>query len=139
MARSNPLPFRSTWFVVGCLALLVGFVARHRGAWEPLQPSEPAGPPLTPVSFMTLQPDPFPDAQTAPSLEGGVGWLNVAGPIDLKDLRGKFVVLDFWTYCCINCMHVLPELKKLERAYRKHAAAGQEEPERPVLTGPGLF
>ncbi|MCA9269018.1 MAG: redoxin domain-containing protein, partial [Planctomycetales bacterium] len=35
----------------------------------------------------------------------------------LKDLRGKFVVLDFWTYCCINCMHVLPELKKLERAY----------------------
>ncbi|MBX3412990.1 MAG: redoxin domain-containing protein [Pirellulales bacterium] len=46
-----------------------------------------------------------------------MGWLNTAGPIDLKDLRGKFVVLDFWTYCCINCMHVLPELKKLEKAY----------------------
>lgn len=52
-----------------------------------------------------------------PELEGGVGWLNTAGPLELKALRGKFVVLDFWTYCCINCMHILPELKKLERAY----------------------
>ncbi len=53
----------------------------------------------------------------APELEGGRGWLNTAGPLELKALRGKFVVLDFWTYCCINCMHILPELKKLEQAY----------------------
>ena len=32
-------------------------------------------------------------------------------------LKGKFVLLDFWTYCCINCIHVLPELKKAERKY----------------------
>ena len=60
---------------------------------------------------------PFPRHLKAPSLDGGVGWINTAGPIDLRQLRGKFVVLDFWTYCCINCMHVLPQLKKLERAY----------------------
>ncbi len=60
---------------------------------------------------------PFEQRIPAPSLSGGVGWINVAGPLDLKHLRGKFVLLDFWTYCCINCMHVLPELKKLERAY----------------------
>ncbi len=60
---------------------------------------------------------PFPKRQPAPSLDGGSGWLNTAGPVDLRDLRGKFVVLDFWTYCCINCIHVLPELKKLEKAY----------------------
>jgi len=53
----------------------------------------------------------------APPLTGGVEWLNTAGPLELRDLRGKFVLLDFWTYCCINCMHILPELKKLERAY----------------------
>jgi thiol-disulfide isomerase/thioredoxin/sugar lactone lactonase YvrE len=53
----------------------------------------------------------------APSLDGGVGWINAAGPVDLKDLRGKFVLLDFWCFCCINCMHVLPELKQLEQAY----------------------
>jgi thiol-disulfide isomerase/thioredoxin len=44
-------------------------------------------------------------------------WLNTSGPLRMSDLRGKFVLLDFWTYCCINCMHVLPELKKLEREY----------------------
>jgi thiol-disulfide isomerase/thioredoxin len=44
-------------------------------------------------------------------------WLNTSGPLRMSDLRGKFVLFDFWTYCCINCMHVLPELKKLERAY----------------------
>lgn len=53
----------------------------------------------------------------APALEGGGEWLNTSGPLSLRDLRGKFVVLDFWTYCCINCLQALPELKKLERAY----------------------
>ena len=35
-------------------------------------------------------------------------WLNTSGKIRMKDLRGKFVLMDFWTYCCINCMHILP-------------------------------
>jgi thiol-disulfide isomerase/thioredoxin/sugar lactone lactonase YvrE len=47
----------------------------------------------------------------------GLQWINVARPLELKSLRGKFVLLDFWTYCCINCMHILPELKKVEKAY----------------------
>jgi thiol-disulfide isomerase/thioredoxin/DNA-binding beta-propeller fold protein YncE len=54
----------------------------------------------------------------APDFPGGMEWLNTDHPISLKQLRGKVVVLDFWTYCCINCMHVLPDLKKLERKYR---------------------
>ncbi|MFM9964752.1 MAG: thioredoxin-like domain-containing protein [Planctomycetaceae bacterium] len=52
-------------------------------------------------------------------LDGGVEWLNASGPITLKDLRGKVVILDFWTYCCINCMHILPDLKYLEQKYPK--------------------
>jgi thiol-disulfide isomerase/thioredoxin len=52
----------------------------------------------------------------APPIEGGA-WVNTAKPLSLQDFRGRFVLLDFWTYCCINCMHVLPELKKLEHAY----------------------
>ncbi|MBA62479.1 MAG: hypothetical protein CMJ76_08945 [Planctomycetaceae bacterium] len=47
---------------------------------------------------------------------GKVEWLNT-DPLTLKKLRGKFVVLDFWTYCCINCHHILPVLKKLEEKY----------------------
>lgn len=62
---------------------------------------------------------PFPRRFQLPAdaLAGGVDWINTGGPLDLKGLKGKFVLLDFWTYCCINCMHILPELKKLEAQY----------------------
>lgn len=53
----------------------------------------------------------------APVLEGGIAWLNTDHPITLASLKGKIVLLDFWTYCCINCMHVIPDLKKLEAKY----------------------
>jgi DNA-binding beta-propeller fold protein YncE len=53
----------------------------------------------------------------APELDGGVAWLNTAKPIHLRDLRGKIVLLDFWTLCCINCIHTLPDLAKLEKKY----------------------
>ncbi len=65
----------------------------------------------------TLPPNPFPRRVKAPPLSGGVEWLNSAGPIELERLRGKIVLLDFWTYCCINCMHILPHLKRLEQKY----------------------
>lgn len=55
--------------------------------------------------------------KTAPDFAGAQGWLNVAKPLTIKDLRGKVVVLDFWTYCCINCMHIIPKLKELEAKY----------------------
>ncbi len=54
----------------------------------------------------------------APSLDAGLGWLNTDRPLRLdKELRGQVVVLDFWTYCCINCMHILPDLAFLEHKY----------------------
>lgn len=72
----------------------------------------------------------------APELTGGTAWLNVSRPLTLADLRGKMVLLDFWTYCCINCMHIIPDLKKLEAKYPKelvvigvHSAKFQNERE----------
>ncbi|MBY0549837.1 MAG: redoxin domain-containing protein [Candidatus Obscuribacterales bacterium] len=53
----------------------------------------------------------------APDFTGNKGWLNTSKPISIKDLRGKVVLLDFWTYCCINCMHAIPTLKALEAKY----------------------
>lgn len=53
----------------------------------------------------------------APALEGGAVWLNVDHPLTLEELRGHVVVLDFWTYACINCLHVLPELERVERRF----------------------
>ncbi|KAE8765779.1 NHL domain-containing thioredoxin family protein [Georgenia thermotolerans] len=49
----------------------------------------------------------------------GRGWLNTGGKdVTLADLRGKIVILDFWTFCCINCLHVLDELRELEERHR---------------------
>jgi len=60
---------------------------------------------------------PFPRRVPVPWTEMETGWLNTTRPIKFNELRGKFVLIDFWTFCCINCIHVLPELKKLEHAY----------------------
>lgn len=53
----------------------------------------------------------------APDFPPGLDWLNTDHPISLRELRGKIVLLDFWTFCCINCIHVIPDLRKLEEAY----------------------
>lgn len=61
--------------------------------------------------------NPFPRRINIPEFPEGMEWLNTSEPLTKEALQGKFVVLDFWTYCCINCLHILPELKKLEKAY----------------------
>lgn len=50
----------------------------------------------------------------APAFDPRFEWLNVSRPLTIKDLRGKVAVLDFWTYGCINCIHVNAELRRLE-------------------------
>jgi len=52
-----------------------------------------------------------------PALRGR-GWLNTGGAeLDLETLRGKIVLLDFWTFCCVNCLHVLDELRPLKEKF----------------------
>jgi thiol-disulfide isomerase/thioredoxin len=58
------------------------------------------------------------DRVRAPDLAGAVDWLNVPGRLSLAALRGKVVLLDFWTYGCVNCMHLMPEHRRLEEKYR---------------------
>jgi thiol-disulfide isomerase/thioredoxin len=55
----------------------------------------------------------------APDLAHATAWLNTDKPLGIRDLRGQLVILDFWTYCCVNCMHVLTILRDLEE---RHAA-----------------
>jgi cytochrome c biogenesis protein CcdA/thiol-disulfide isomerase/thioredoxin len=57
------------------------------------------------------------EAQRAPELGGIVGWIN-SDPTSLGRLRGRVVLVDFWTYSCVNCLRTLPHLKKWDRAYR---------------------
>ncbi len=72
----------------------------------------------------------------APEITGGRGWLNTDKPLSLAALKGKVVLLDFWTYGCINCIHIIPDLKKLEEKYANqlvvigvHSAKFQNEKE----------
>lgn len=53
----------------------------------------------------------------APELDGAIAWLNTPAPLTLAQLRGKIVLLDFWTYGCINCLHVLPDLQRLQARF----------------------
>ncbi len=55
--------------------------------------------------------------QDVPPFPPNSTWLNTKRPLTTESLHGKFVLIDFWTYCCINCMHILPELKKLEEKF----------------------
>jgi len=72
----------------------------------------------------------------APEITGGRGWLNTDKPLSIAALKGRFVLLDFWTYGCINCIHIIPDLKKLEAKYANqlvvigvHSAKFQNEKE----------
>lgn len=70
------------------------------------------------LAFLLVVPS-FSRAQfMAPELEPNLGWLNSDRPLTFADdLEGHVVLLDFWTYCCINCQHVLPDLEYLEETY----------------------
>jgi len=82
-------------------------LAKVRGGGEPLaakrSPSEAGG---------------LPDYGAAPQLHPDGAWIN-SKPLTLKQLRGKVVLVDFWTYSCINCLRTLPHLKAWDAAYGK--------------------
>ncbi len=115
MTPDSPAPARpvsnARWWILGVglpLVALLGWYLFPLGARGP-EPRVVAKEPAT-----EKRRD---DRVEAPELDGGVAWLNTAGPIRLKDLRGKIVLLDFWTLCCINCIHTLPDLARLEKKY----------------------
>jgi thiol-disulfide isomerase/thioredoxin len=78
---------------------------------------------LSIFSFKILQPQKLQAATEktemirAPEFPSNADWLNTDKPLSIRGLKGKIVLLDFWTYCCINCMHILPDLHKLEQKY----------------------
>jgi DNA-binding beta-propeller fold protein YncE len=112
---------RRTVGIVLILTVAAGAVYFGATRWWPLQSAsavaqEPKADPGDKPKGSDTDPPPL---MKAKELDGGTGWLNTASPIHLKDLRGKFVLLDFWTYCCINCIHTLPDLARLEKKYDK--------------------
>ncbi len=58
----------------------------------------------------------LPNRGAAPELQNQV-WLN-SSPLKLADLRGKVVLIDFWTFDCINCIHVIPAVRQWYSTYK---------------------
>src|SRR5690349_12509960 len=113
MRRPKSLTLWLSSLIVASLTVGVAGWTIRGAAWagEPSRAGTPSR------GKVIVEPTSFQQAR-GPSLEGGFGWLNTAGPIRLEELRGKIVLLDFWTYCCINCHHVLPDLARLEEKYK---------------------
>lgn len=77
----------------------------------------------TATATPTPKPTPTPPAEsyagTDPAFEfpDGLTWFNVSEPLTFERLRGKMVLLDFWTQGCINCQHIFPDLERLEEEF----------------------
>ncbi|NYF37829.1 cytochrome c biogenesis protein DipZ [Stenotrophomonas sp. JAI102] len=67
----------------------------------------------------SLPGEPLPVEGMLPSLAGATGWLN-SPPLDAQALRGKVVLVDFWTYSCINCLRAMPYVREWAERYRDH-------------------
>jgi thiol-disulfide isomerase/thioredoxin len=66
----------------------------------------------------------------APEFQGINQWFNSA-PLTMASLRGKVILIDFWTYSCINCIHTLPHIKKWHEQYKDLVIIGVHTPEFP--------
>jgi cytochrome c biogenesis protein CcdA/thiol-disulfide isomerase/thioredoxin len=75
--------------------------------------------PATPAQPLPKAGDPLPVEGEFPSLAGATGWLN-SPPLTVPSLRGKVVLVDFWTYSCINCIRTLPYVRGWYDKYKDH-------------------
>jgi DNA-binding beta-propeller fold protein YncE len=102
--------------IIAGLALISCTSDTTQGQNAELQTSESAEPEREPI---VLSEEQLVGIVEAPDFPNDLEWLNTGFPLAMAQLRGKVVLLDFWTFCCINCMHVLPELALLEEKYEK--------------------
>jgi cytochrome c biogenesis protein CcdA/thiol-disulfide isomerase/thioredoxin len=86
---------------------------------SPAARSEDAASTAAPAMASRAEPAALPIEGTLPSLAGATGWLN-SPPLTVESLRGKVVLIDFWTYSCINCLRSLPYVKRWYDTYRDH-------------------
>ena len=90
----------------------------EQGLLDVLPGGSPAGPAMA-RSTEAGNGAPLPVEGSLPSMAGATGWLN-SPPLDVEGLRGKVVLVDFWTYSCINCLRAMPYVREWAERYRDH-------------------
>jgi cytochrome c biogenesis protein CcdA/thiol-disulfide isomerase/thioredoxin len=91
----------------------------EQGLLDVLPAQEPAAGAAMMRAAASTPGQPLPVEGTLPSLAGATGWLN-SPPLDAPALRGKVVLVDFWTYSCINCLRAMPYVREWAERYRDH-------------------
>ena len=86
---------------------------------DPVAPAAPAAPAMTMMMKRAPTASDLPVEGHLPSLDGATRWFN-SKPLTPEGLRGKVVVIDFWTYSCINCLRALPYVKAWHQHYKDH-------------------
>jgi len=105
------------------LTLSVAFVLVASSTIAPLAAQDDANALVEKLLEHVRRIDAHADELQVPDFPAGKEWFN-SPPLSMKrELAGKIVVLDFWTYCCINCIHVLPDLAALEKKYAAYPVA----------------
>ncbi|CAH0284492.1 cytochrome c biogenesis protein DipZ [Stenotrophomonas lactitubi] len=90
----------------------------EQGLLDAVPDAQPAAPPMMMMAAGQAG-APLPVEGTLPSLSGATGWLN-SPPLSREQLRGKVVLIDFWTYSCINCLRAMPFVHEWAQRYRDH-------------------
>jgi DNA-binding beta-propeller fold protein YncE len=93
-------------------------IARHAERQPPLVPKREAPQAQGEASPELVELLPVEKREKVPGFDGASAWLNVDHALSLEELAGRVVVVDFWTSCCINCLHTMPILERLERRFK---------------------
>jgi len=90
----------------------------EQGLLDAVPDAQPAAPPMMMMAAGQAG-APLPVEGTLPTLDGATGWLN-SPPLSREQLHGKVVLIDFWTYSCINCLRAMPFVHEWAQRYRDH-------------------
>lgn len=90
----------------------------EQGLLDAVPGTQPAAPPMM-MMAAGHSGAPLPVEGTMPTLDGATGWLN-SPPLSREQLHGKVVLIDFWTYSCINCLRAMPFVHEWAQRYRDH-------------------
>lgn len=113
LARPRLTPAAALRIMGACLLFVAAIVATacsgDRAGPEPAGGTDVSEQPQSRRSWAGTEP--------SPPIPGDVAWFNVERPLTLEELKGRMVLLDFWTLGCINCQHIIPDLKRLEAEF----------------------
>ena len=105
------------WLGVAVAATLIAYGCSGSGSDSAAPEDADASPTEQAQDSGSEQTQSYAGTDRGPEFPDGLTWFNVSEPLTIEALEGKMVLLDFWTQGCINCQHIIPDLKQLEEEF----------------------